>query len=64
MDFPSTDPKVSARALVEYFKNRGIPQMASNGDWQAVRRAVNGGLNGFDTFLQSINELSGTSKLA
>ena len=38
--------------------------MASNGDWQAVRRAVNGGLNGFDKFLQSVNELSGTSKLA
>ncbi|HBN08912.1 MAG TPA: hypothetical protein DD435_09775 [Cyanobacteria bacterium UBA8530] len=51
------DPKTSARILVEYFKQRGIPQMASNGDWKAVRRAVNGGLNGYDTFIGAVNKL-------
>jgi predicted chitinase len=44
------DPRVSAEVLAEYFVRRGIPQKAINGDWQGVRKAVNGGLNGWDRF--------------
>lgn len=58
------EPRTSARILVEYFKQRGIPGMASNGDWEGVRRAVNGGLNGYDTFLQAVNDLNHSSQLA
>ncbi len=58
------DPEVSAKILVEYFKERGIPQQAAQGDWAGVRRAVNGGLNGYDTFLQAVNDLQGASRLA
>ena len=44
------DPAVAARILGRYFKDRGIAADARKGDWQAVRRKVNGGLNGWDRF--------------
>src|SRR5204862_773156 len=44
------DPDISARILATYFLDRGIPAKAAAGDWQGVRRAVNGGLNGYDRF--------------
>lgn len=58
------EPGVSARILVEYFKERGLTQQAAQGDWESVRRGVNGGLNGYDTFLQAVNDLQGASRLA
>lgn len=51
------DPKVASEILVQYFKDRGIPQMAQAGDWVAVRRAVNGGTNGLDTFMGAVDSL-------
>ncbi len=51
------DPNVAARVFVEYFKRRGIPAMANRGDWEDVRRAVNGGLNGYSTFIAAVNRL-------
>jgi len=41
---------VAAGVLALYFKNRGLPALARKGDWQGVRRGVNGGLNGWDRF--------------
>jgi predicted chitinase len=51
------DPSIAARVLAEYFKARGIPQMARSGNWQGVRRAVNGGLNGWDRFYGAVTAL-------
>ncbi|MNX35900.1 LysM domain/BON superfamily protein [compost metagenome] len=51
------DPHVSAEVLAEYFERRGIAAMANRGDWEAVRRAVNGGLNGWNTFIGAVNNL-------
>jgi predicted chitinase len=52
-------PEVAARILARYMKDRGIDKLAARGDWQGVRRAVNGGLNGWDRFSALVNQLSG-----
>jgi hypothetical protein len=44
------DENVAARVLALYFRNRHIQDLADNGDWIAVRRAVNGGTNGLERF--------------
>ena len=44
------DPKIGAQILALYFKDRGIPELARQGNWEGVRRAVNGGLNGWGEF--------------
>lgn len=54
-------PDVAAKVLAEYFKRRGIVPMADRGDWQAVRRAVNGGLNGWDRFSKLVGNLQRAS---
>jgi len=51
-------PEVAARILARYMKDRGIDKLAEQGDWQGVRRAVNGGLNGWDRFSTLVNQLS------
>ena len=51
-------PDVAARILALYFKDRGIGALAAQGDWHGVRRAVNGGLNGWDRFSTLVNELT------
>lgn len=55
-------PDVAAKIMVEYFKERGIPQMAQSGDWVAARRAVNGGTNGLDVFLGAVQKLRNASQ--
>lgn len=52
------DPYIAAAVLALYFKQRGIAGMAEAGDWRAVRRAVNGGYNGWDAFALYVNRLS------
>jgi hypothetical protein len=54
----SLQPDVAARILARYMKDRGIDKLAERGDWQGVRRAVNGGLNGWDRFSSLVNQLS------
>lgn len=51
------DPAISARILAEYFVRRGIPAKARQGDWEGVRRAVNGGTNGWDRFIRMVRTL-------
>ena len=43
-------PDIAAKILAAYVNDHGIAKLAAGGDWQGVRRAVNGGLNGWDRF--------------
>ena len=40
----------SARVLAKFFVDHGTVTAAHAGDWQQVRRSVNGGLNGWEVF--------------
>ncbi|TVR06516.1 MAG: hypothetical protein EA395_14125 [Phormidium sp. GEM2.Bin31] len=51
------DPEVASAILVEYFWERSVDQRALAQDWQGVRRAVNGGLNGWDHFWPVVQKL-------
>jgi peptidoglycan hydrolase-like protein with peptidoglycan-binding domain len=51
------DPSVAARVLASYMKDHGIGSLAARGDWQGVRRAVNGGLNGWARFNACVQKL-------
>jgi hypothetical protein len=51
------DPSVAARILAAYMKDRGIGGLAARGDWRGVRRAVNGGLNGWERFSVCVQKL-------
>jgi hypothetical protein len=51
------DPAVAARILAVYFRDREIPALARAHDWRAVRRKVNGGYNGWDTFIAAVTRL-------
>ncbi|MEL7495866.1 MAG: DUF4231 domain-containing protein [Cyanobacteria bacterium J06554_11] len=48
------DPKVSAQVLACYFKERGVATAARAGDWRRVRKLVNGGYHGWETFSKYI----------
>jgi putative chitinase len=48
---------VAASILVWYFGTHKIMEPAKAGAWAKVRRRVNGGLNGLDTFLAAIQAL-------
>jgi nucleoid-associated protein YgaU/predicted chitinase len=51
------DAGIAAKIMASYFKQRNIPAKARAGDWQGVRRAVNGGLNGYDRFYSVVRKL-------
>ena len=51
------DAKVASRVLAAYMKDHGIRDLAARGDWQGVRRAVNGGLNGWERFSSCVHVL-------
>lgn len=57
------EASTAARILAAYFAGRGIPAHASTAlgsadqDWRSVRRAVNGGLNGYPEFLDVVQSL-------
>ena len=51
------EPEVAARLLASYFADRKIADAARSGDWQLVRRKVNGGLNGWDRFSSIVTRL-------
>jgi predicted chitinase len=55
------EPEVAARLLAQYFADRGVAQAARKGDWKAVRRKVNGGLNGWDRFSSVVSLLEQAS---
>ena len=51
-------PGVAARILAAYFKENHVDQYANNTDWPRVRKAVNGGLIGFDKFMAVVQKLT------
>ena len=53
------DPEIAAKVLARYFVERGVPALARRGEWVAVRKAVNGGSNGLQRFLQLVKNLEG-----
>lgn len=50
------DLEVSVKIAVKYFLDRDINTFCNRKDWERVRRAVNGGLNGYDVFINIINQ--------
>jgi hypothetical protein len=64
------DPGVGAAVLAEYFRMRKVDEAAIAGNWELVRRKVNGGLNGWPRFNGLVGSLlrasgkAGTRKLA
>ncbi len=59
-DDPETalDAEISARVLALYFRTRSIPSHADRDNWKAVRKQVNGGLNGWTKFMGIVDKLS------
>lgn len=53
------DPAIAADILALYFRDHNIPAVADAGDWQAVRRLVNGGDNNMEEFLLCVGLLTG-----
>jgi predicted chitinase len=54
------DPATAARVLALYFRDHNVSGAADAGNWTLVRKLVNGGLNGWDTFLGIVRGLAGT----
>jgi predicted chitinase/SH3-like domain-containing protein len=52
------NPDTAGQVFALYFINTGIPNLARAGEWQTVRRRVNGGDNGMADFLGFVNGLS------
>jgi hypothetical protein len=48
---------IAVDILVAFFAGRGIAGLAEAGNWESVRRRVNGGLNGYDEFLGYVTAL-------
>lgn len=53
------EPNAAASLMAAYFFEHKIAQRAAQRDWAGVRRAVNGGLNGFGLFMRYINNIEG-----
>jgi peptidoglycan hydrolase-like protein with peptidoglycan-binding domain len=50
-------PEVAAAVLADYFQSRSVDESAVARDWEAVRRKVNGGLNGWEPFRVLVGKL-------
>lgn len=51
------DPDMAAAILAVYFRER-VPRMTdADGDWSPIRRAVNGGMNGWPAFALTVERL-------
>lgn len=55
------DPVIAARVFAAYFRDRGVAAAANAGDWREVRRRVNGGYNGWDTFYYVVQRVAGAA---
>ena len=55
-------PRVGARVLAQYFKERQIDDYARRGQWREVRLGVNGGLNGWTTYRSLVRALLRASR--
>jgi predicted chitinase len=52
------DAAIGAEVLALFFRTKNIPRLADAGNWEAIRRRVNGGLNGWDRFSAYVAGLS------
>jgi hypothetical protein len=57
-------PEVAAAVLADYFKLRAVDASSVQGDWESVRRKVNGGLNGWEPFRVVVRKLETACGLA
>jgi predicted chitinase len=57
-------PDIGARILADYFRQRRVDVSARRHDWLAVRREVNGGLNGWSRYRQVVQSLERASARA
>jgi hypothetical protein len=57
-------PDVAAKVLAAYVADHGIAKLAAAGDWEGVRRAVNGGLNGWERFAALVQGLQQAAQAA
>lgn len=55
-------PRVGARVLAQYFKERQLDDYARHGQWREVRLGVNGGLNGWTTYRHTVRALLRASR--
>jgi len=51
------DPTIAARVLALYFKEHDIQALAAIPNWIGIRRAINGGTNGWQTFADAVDAL-------
>jgi predicted chitinase len=56
------DPKIAAEILALYFRDHSIHNAAAAGNWELVRRRVNGGLNGWADFKKFVDGLQAAAK--
>lgn len=57
----ANEPTNAARIFAWFFRVKGIPAAANAGDWEKVRRLVNGGLNGWDRFMAGVTAAARSS---
>jgi predicted chitinase len=50
-------PEAAARILARFFRRSGAAKHAERQDWRGVRKAINGGFNGWDTFDKAVCSL-------
>ena len=55
------DPAIAAKVFVEFFHAHHIADLANAEKWELVRRRVNGGLNGWNSFIHIVQELKAAS---
>lgn len=51
------EPLIAAKILAAFCKEHHIGDLAASGNWRGVRKAVNGGTNGLETFLDFVTAL-------
>lgn len=52
------DPAIAFQTAVREWQKRGCNKLADKDDWRGVRKAINGGLNGFDHFMTYVAKAS------
>lgn len=51
------EPEIAAKILALYFKWRKVDEAAKALDWTKTRKLVNGGLNGYGTYMTYVNNM-------
>lgn len=51
-------PAVAAEILADFFKRKGLADLATQGQWTEIRKRVNGGINGLSNFMGCVTRLN------